>query len=299
MTSLPRHLTEFPSIDSHFPFHMSINRLTDGYPAHRHDFFEFSLVIEGSGKEMINDDVHIMQPGTFTLVMPYQIHEIISSSNDPIRLVNCNFGMELFTRSSQFQGMNTLLFEVDEEWPAFFQYEDDQYNQVKSLIEDMFLEYNHANMWRKELITAKLIEVLITFDRSRRKQITDHKKVQMKKPEKTLIWDIIQFIHSNYRETLSLPIISEHFNLSISSVSTLFKHHIGQNFVELLHDIRIRHACSLLVSTDLNVTEVALESGFGSYKTFSRVFREHKKISPAQYRKNYTENSSRKKENGL
>jgi AraC-like DNA-binding protein len=266
---------------------MSINHLHHGFPAHRHDFFEFSLVIEGSGKERINDEVHIMKPGTFTLVMPYQIHEIVSSPNEPIRLFNCNFGMELFTHSSQFQGMNSLLFEVEEELSAYFQYENEQYSRIKTLIEDMFFEYEHTNMWRKELITAKLIEVLITFDRSRRSQSTDYKKDQLKKPEKILIWDIIQFIHTNYRETLSLPIISKQFNLSISSVSALFKHHIGQNFVELLHDIRTRHACSLLVSTDLNVTEVALESGFGSYKTFSRVFRELKQVSPAQYRKIY------------
>ncbi|WP_100406300.1 helix-turn-helix domain-containing protein [Bacillus solitudinis] len=106
-----------------------------------------------------------------------------------------------------------------------------------------------------------------------------------KKPKRLLIWDIIQYIHLHYHEELSLPFLSEKFSMSISSLSDLFKNQIGQTFVDFLHDLRIRHACGLLVSTDLNISEIALESGFGSYKTFSRVFRSIKNASPTEYRR--------------
>ncbi len=284
MTMLPKHLTEFPSVNSDFSFHLSINQLRNGFETHRHDFFEFSLVIEGTGKEMINDKVHHMKPGTFTFVMPYQIHEIITTPGESLKLLNCNFGMELFTIKNL--GMNHLLFEADESLPSFIQFENEDYEHIKKRILEMLEEYQQTNLWRNELIMAKLVEVLIRFDRARREHSSAIiENLASKKPEKVLIWDIIQYIHTHYREKLSLPILSKHFHISISSLSELFKKQIGQNFVDFLHDIRIRHACSLLVSTDLNISEVALESGFGSYKTFSRVFREHKKVSPLEYRR--------------
>ncbi|WP_100406301.1 AraC family ligand binding domain-containing protein [Bacillus solitudinis] len=86
MTSLPRHLTEFPYANTPFPFHVSMNQLAFGYPAHRHGFFEFSLVIKGFGTELINGSRHLMKPGTFTFVMPYQVHKIETAPRETLQL---------------------------------------------------------------------------------------------------------------------------------------------------------------------------------------------------------------------
>ncbi|WP_078551446.1 AraC family transcriptional regulator [Bacillus alkalicellulosilyticus] len=288
MTSIPKHLTEFPSINSTFPLHIDRKILTAGFEAHRHDFFEFSLVVAGSGYELINDTVHPMKPGTFTFVMPYQIHEIVTDPGQTLQLINCNFGMELFTSTSRYQGINHLLFEADEKLPAFIQFQGEIYEKIKGIVEDIVSEYEQDRLWKQELIIAKLVEVIITFDRFRRPAVSiPARDVSNKKKEKAVIWDIIQYIHVHYRERLSLPLIAQHFHLSVSSLSDLFKSKLGQTFVDFLHDLRIRHACSLLVTTELNISEIALESGFGSYKTFSRVFRERKGVSPIEYRKGY------------
>ena len=34
----------------------------------------------------------------------------------------------------------------------------------------------------------------------------------------------------------------------------------------------------------MSIAEIAMEVGYGSFKTFSRVFREHKGMTPSQYR---------------
>ncbi|MDQ0256822.1 AraC-like DNA-binding protein [Evansella vedderi] len=289
MTSLPRSLTEFPATNEDFPFHISINTLPAGFEAHRHEFFEFSLVIEGSGREIINDVVHEMKPGTFTFVMPYQIHEIITDPGHSLRLINCNFGMGILINTSRNLGINNLLFDSEDSLASYIQFEGNVYEKFREVLTDMLLEYQSANIWKNELILAKLVEVLILFDRCRREQLSSEGTLpSWNKREKVMIWDVIQYIHKHYRQKLSLPMLSQHFNMSVSSLSDLFKKQIGQNFVDFLHDIRIRYASSLLVSTDLNISEIALESGFGSYKTFSRVFRERKKVSPAEYRKQYS-----------
>jgi mannose-6-phosphate isomerase-like protein (cupin superfamily) len=73
-----RYLKEYPNMHSSFPFHISLNHLEHGFPAHRHDFLEFSYVVEGMGTETVNGVAHRMEPGTFTFVLPYQIIRLIS-----------------------------------------------------------------------------------------------------------------------------------------------------------------------------------------------------------------------------
>lgn len=285
MTFIPKHLTDFPTINSDFPFDLSVHTLDSGYPAHRHDFFEFSLVIEGSGEERINENVHKMERGTFTFVKPYQIHEIRTTKGTPLKLFNCNFGMELFAHTHSYFGINHLLFAEDDKLSSYVQFETSQLHHVRRLLEEILEEYEHTAIWRNEIILSKLVEIIIRFDRSRREINTTLDHQLSWQPEKALIWDVIQFIHKHYREELSLTILSKQFMISTSSLSDLFRKEIGQNFLDFLHDVRIRHACSLLVSSELNVSEISHETGFGSYKSFSRVFRSKKNVSAGEYRK--------------
>ncbi|MNI52474.1 Arabinose operon regulatory protein [compost metagenome] len=79
--------------------------------------------------------------------------------------------------------------------------------------------------------------------------------------------------------------LAVHFHFSMSHLSELFKKYVGQNFVFFLHELRIRHALGLLKSTQMSVSEIAYDVGFGSYKTFSRVFRQMKQMTPMEFRK--------------
>jgi YesN/AraC family two-component response regulator len=44
----PKYLKEYPNMHSSFPFHISLNHLEHGFPAHRHDFLEFSTSNSGA-----------------------------------------------------------------------------------------------------------------------------------------------------------------------------------------------------------------------------------------------------------
>ncbi|MNY78797.1 TCP pilus virulence regulatory protein [compost metagenome] len=59
---------------------------------------------------------------------------------------------------------------------------------------------------------------------------------------------------------------------------------MGIHFVDFLHELRIRHACSLLLSSELPIAQVGYESGFSSYPTFARTFQRIKGMTPRQYR---------------
>ncbi len=284
MTSFPDYLKTYPNMHTSYPLSLKLNQLQNGFRAHRHDFLEFSYVVSGSGWETINASKHPMVPGTFTFVLPYQVHELFTDPGSNLVLYNCMFSMDLLMESGQNDGLAGLI-EMSP-LPAFAQFEGKHRERVQYLIEDMQQEYNGDDPWRKTILQLRLKEILVCFDRYRRAETSsDYAPSPSSTRASAAVWPIIHHIHRNYQEDLNLSDLAAKFTMSVSRISEVIKQTTGQTFVHFLHDLRLRHACSLLVSTDLSMLEIALEVGYGSYKTFSRIFRETKGIVPKDYRK--------------
>ncbi|GGG85486.1 AraC family transcriptional regulator [Paenibacillus radicis (ex Gao et al. 2016)] len=281
MTYFPDYLKTYPNMHTSSPLHISLNRLDNGFRPHKHDFLEFSYVISGSGAERVNGDQHVMKPGTFTFVLPYQVHQLFTDPGESLMLYNCMFSMDLLMESAKEDGLLGLIdaFEL----PSFLQLSGEQNARMLGLIEELFREYSGNEPWRKTMLQVKLKEILIAFDRLRLEAA--QATIPIKPTQRKNVWPIISYIHANYQDDLTLSDLSAAFAMSVSRISEVIKETTGQNFVHLLHDLRLRHACGLLVSTDMSVAEIALEVGYGSYKTFSRIFHEKKGVVPKDYRK--------------
>ncbi|MBR2353355.1 MAG: helix-turn-helix transcriptional regulator [Clostridia bacterium] len=98
-----------------------------------------------------------------------------------------------------------------------------------------------------------------------------------------LIRRSLEYIERHYAD-INETQAAEQVNLSYSYYSKLFRRVMGKNFNEYLLMIRIRAAEHLLLSGDLNITEIALATGFSSSSHFIEKFRRHKGITPKQYR---------------
>jgi AraC-like DNA-binding protein len=284
VTHFPLNLKNYPNMDTPMPLHIKINQLKQGYPAHRHDFLEFSYVIGGKGSEIVNGVRHPMIPGTFTFILPYQIHEIFTEPGETLVLINCMFSMDLLMEAGENSELDGILKD-EEQLSAFIQLSGDEHEHFLRHLHEMLNEYSGHDRWRSAMLKAKLTEVLVRFDRRRRQDqpVLTFTRQGITKASPT--WRIIHYIQRNYQEPLTLADLSEQFSISMSRISERIKETTGLTFVEFINELRIRHACSLLLSTEMSVSEIAYEVGYGSYKTFSRLFRAMKGISPSGYRK--------------
>jgi len=65
----------------------------------------------------------------------------------------------------------------------------------------------------------------------------------------------------------------------------LFRRECGTSLLKYLHQLRISHAQRLLLTTDLRITDIALESGFGSAAQFHEVFKSLTHSTPSALRR--------------
>jgi len=95
---------------------------------------------------------------------------------------------------------------------------------------------------------------------------------------------IIYYVHLHYSENLTLRTVARHFYYTETYLCDVLMQY-GMTFTYLLHEIRIYHACSLLLTTDIPVNEIGFSVGFESTETFFRVFKKFREVSPGEFRK--------------
>jgi AraC-like DNA-binding protein len=266
-----------------FPFQINLNTIKDTYPLHRHDLYEISLVMEGYGRETINGREHILKPGTLSFLLPHQLHNFHNDGDSPIKLYSCMFDLDVIFPSKTDASLRAVLF--DSSQPLSFIYLNEQqmilFNTIFRQIQQ---EYISNDIHRRSFIRAKLTECLISADRIRRDICNLVPNLEQYTINKS-IWDIVHFTHTHYWDEITLQKICDQFQVSsISSLSHAFKEEVGQSFVQYLHEVRINRACSLLLSTDMSITEISTEVGYNSFKTFSRAFKYLKGTTPTNYR---------------
>lgn len=104
--------------------------------------------------------------------------------------------------------------------------------------------------------------------------------------------DIIQareYMENHYRENLTLEVLAGVVHMNSYYFSSFFKKNSGENFKDYLNKIRMKHAVSLLVSTDKKTAEIAQEVGFRDSRSFSELFQRFYGETPSAYRKRIRE----------
>lgn len=95
------------------------------------------------------------------------------------------------------------------------------------------------------------------------------------------------YISSHLNEDLSRDDIAGHVCLHPDYLARLFKGELGLTISEYVLQKRIDKAKQLLSGTDLAITAIAYELGYGNYSHFSKMFKKAALMSPQEYRKYY------------
>lgn len=96
-----------------------------------------------------------------------------------------------------------------------------------------------------------------------------------------------QYIQQHYSENITLEDVSRASGFSVSYFSALFKRETGEGFAKYLTKIRMERAKELLQETNLPVSVICSQVGYGDLKHFNQIFKKTTSLSPGQYRKLY------------
>ena len=100
---------------------------------------------------------------------------------------------------------------------------------------------------------------------------------------------VFHYLHEHYTMPIIQTEVASLFGMKPASFSRFFKKTTGITFIEYIGELRISHACNLLVETDLSILEVSVRSGFNNLSNFNRTFLRLKNVTPRRYRNRHAE----------
>jgi len=94
----------------------------------------------------------------------------------------------------------------------------------------------------------------------------------------------IDYIHSNYMETISLADVAKESMVSEKYLCKVLKMETGKTFKEIQNDIRIKEAVKLMENSNLKTYEVAEAVGLNDARYFGQLFKKVTGFTPREFK---------------
>lgn len=278
----------FSSYDSHPNRSIVMQKHNRYTPSkfHQHEFFEMIYVYSGSAIHEIQGMKQTINKGDVLIISP-KVRHALSVFDDSIIL-------DSLIRKGTFLNHFFEFLKKDNILSSFFQkdlylnqhqpiitFHTDKDLELENILLDMFLEhYNEDNL--SDNILNNLC--MIYFAKLVRKHQATVEVFSSISKENTRLLSIISYIQSNYT-TVTLVSVANYFHYAPAYLSNYIKEHTGENFIDLIKNIKLNRAVYLLRSSNLSINDICNEIGYESPPHFFRLFKEKYGLTPAKYRK--------------
>jgi AraC-like DNA-binding protein len=158
---------------------------------------------------------------------------------------------------------------------------------VMECIKNIITEYKDKELGYELSVKSLVYRLLVILLRSHLEKLLTLKEYASQVRNLERLNKVLNHIENNYTEAFSVESLAALAGLSVFHFCHLFKKITGKTISDYVNRIRISKAEALLRSTDMNITEIALSTGFNDINYFSRLFKRYKNISPSSLRKRY------------
>ncbi len=259
--------------------------------AHIHNYIEIIYALSGKYQILLNNQNYSFGEGDMVLINSNEIHKIYALTQDLNRYIVIKFEPEMLytTAQSLFEMKYVMPFILNESThQKVFGREEIQKTVIPDIIHGINREFSEKRYGYELAIRANIYNLFLFILRRWNEQNVDlNIDEEINKDMVKRIQSVFDYIENNYHDDITALQMAAHCNLSYSYFSRLFTKIMKRSFREYLNYVRITKAERLLTSSDLNVTEIALEVGFSTSSYFIQQFKLYKDISPKQYQLRY------------
>ncbi len=248
---------------------------------HQHEEIQLSLIVQGEGTLIVGDTINHYTQGDIFVIgsnLPHVFKSDLAVSRSS-QMLSLFFSKLSF--GSQF-------FELEElkELQTFFKRSKHGFKVVSKQkpIKELFSHLEKASKLNRFLILFQLLKLLSTTNyRSLssfvyEKKFTDNEGSRMR--------NVFEFTMNHFKSEITLDSVAEVANMTKNAFCKYFKKRTNKTYFNFLNELRIEHACKLLIANrDVSISEIAERSGYNNLSNFNRQFQALKQQSPTEYKK--------------
>lgn len=248
---------------------------------HQHEEIQISLIVKGEGTLVIGDSVTVYKTNDI-LVIGSNLPHVFKSEIHP---TSKSHMLSLFFTKKSF---GEHFFELDElqELQLFFKRAKHGFKITSSKkgVTNLFLALNAASKFNRFLILLELIKITSNCSYNSLSSFIYEKKYN--DIEGKRMRDVMEFTMNNYQQDISLNTVASKAAMTNNAFCKYFKKRTNKTYFKFLNELRIEHACKLVVSNnDFTLAEIAYKSGYKNISNFNRQFKAIKHTSPSNFKK--------------
>lgn len=145
-----------------------------------------------------------------------------------------------------------------------------------NLIQTCILTSSRHDYESDMLFRAKVVELILAI---RKDAVSSSRSEQS-----SAVFKAERYIDDNFTEKITLADLAEYVHLSPSYFQRLFSKVNGISPREYITEKRLKYAIDLILTSDLDMLEVAMSCGFNSQSYFNYCFKKKIGISPIKFR---------------
>jgi AraC-like DNA-binding protein len=150
---------------------------------------------------------------------------------------------------------------------------------VEDIIRQMQAEIMGSASGANAAIFGYLVALIVFISRQYSTQATSYKRKGLLRLGK-----LIGLLEKDYAKEWNLDKLARLSGMSKNNLLLVFKDATGQSPIDFLLNLRLRKAAEMLLNSDCNISETALNTGFHDSNYFTRQFRKKFGRPPRQYR---------------
>lgn len=235
-------------------------------PPHLHHAIEMVYVTEGTLEFGMAQSLYHMEKGDFAIAFPDMIHHYQVFSPGTSKAIY------LFARPSLGGQFQADLQKYCPQNPVIRK--KDVHPDIKLVLEILSREKVENTVLEQAYIQIILARSMPCFQLMEKSSVGNN----------DIIYQVVTYIAGHFKEEVSLDGMAKELGVSKYVLSRVFSSTFHTNFNQYLNEQRLNYASTLLECTTQSITDICLDSGFQSQRTFNRAFQEKYRMSPREYR---------------
>lgn len=236
------------------------------YP-HYHSTIELVFCFEGEMEATLNGKNYSLQQNQILIVPSYTVHRF--HTPDYSKVIILTIPLDYITSFRNLMGKQTF--------PLFILEDCDMIEELSYFFTELVkMNQQEPHPYRLRGYVYTILGILL-------EHVSLEKRTEVTEPHQ--LQNILSYLDDNFLSPLTLEDIATNFGYSKSRFSHIFNENVGCSITDYLGFLRSRRAASLLTSDSSNITDIALDSGFGSTRSFYRTFQKCFGLTPNEFRK--------------
>lgn len=223
--------------------------------------FEIELPTEYGGISYIEAESTAITPNTIICAKPGQARH----TKFPLKCIYLHMSVN-----------DGLLYDTLLEIPSFVKITSTE--KYTELFKRLYKYYSADGKYKEIMLQSAVLELIYTLKSEAPRLST----VKMSDTDRA-IRRATEYIKGNINEKLSLERVAAVAALSPIYFHNRFKLATGKTLHEYVEEQRLKKAIELMLTSDLNITEIAYECGFSSQSYFNYVFKRKMNTTPRKY----------------